>query len=206
MLGPPQPKYFRQFADIVPDEEKAEFLNSANKNKSVTYTAPPLILRRNAFVEGIQSVLENGLVSDADLFTLFDALDWTADSDRDGFVSWEDLSLDSSQCQAKELTGIMRTMVIAKVQKEKQTCTKTKNRVLFLHPGQQSQRNPAVHLKQRSQRKSLRWQLDKPDEVLSYHQIALPKENRVLTKQILPGTRTRAGHDEWEAISCRFSP
>ena len=147
----------RQFSNLQANKANAEFLAHAQDGKAANYSAAMFILRRDPFVKSCQKVLPQESVPDKDLYTLFDALDWTADSDRDGFVSWEDfVDLILISAKGKDLS----TNDDPSSSEEKQE-TKLQD--------------------------SLVWQLQLPDPVLSFSKLAaLPKDRRDLISNILP--------------------
>ena len=150
----------RQFSNLQANEANAEFLTHAQDGKASSYTAAMFILRRDPFVQACQKVLPYNVVPDEDLYTLFDALDWTADSDRDGFVSWEDfVDLILISAKGKDLGT-----------NDSSESSSTKTAV-----------------KESALQDSLVWQLQSPDPVLSFSQLAsISKENRDLISNILP--------------------
>jgi WD40 repeat protein len=157
---------YREFGHLKANKANAEFLTKAQGGKIKDYNAAMFILRREPFVKSCQKVLPCGLIPDEDLYTLFDALDWTADSDRDGFVSWEDF---------------VDLILISARGKSLETSPEDNNSKNI------NEINNSDGINENTLQDSLVWQLRKPDPTLSYANISsLPKEQRDLISTILP--------------------
>ena len=168
-------KGYRQFQNLIPNEANAEFLAHVQDGKAASYVAPMYILRRDPFVTACLRVLPRGSVPREDLYTLFDALDWTADSDRDGYVSWEDL-IDLILISAKGKD--MNAGSLPETEKNKSNNKSA---------GVTGVAGVVAAAESAPLQDSLVWKLQTPDPVLSYANLAsIPKEKRDLISTVLP--------------------